>query len=430
MNKVINLSGLVLALLLLACGSGSSNSGTSDTGNLNSVEKVVETTPPAHNAPQNLLPPQDGLATGEKNLESMPTVNEEAKKSALDFDKDTHPSDADCNDQDASIYPNAYEWIGDGINQDCDKKSYKLSYTKQFVGLSCNAIEVQKNQDKGDLENIIDSSNHTIFGKIAVPSSALLVDFLDTTNAVMETSDVVPDSIKRELYYSDLAASQYRMFRIYAMNKDFNGKSTRQEEYAALIYVYNSDNQLVEFNFLKLDKDKYTVYRQLLYAYNPDLTLRYLAEVESELGKVARLRTLYYYNVPEAIKEMIKAKTGYPIGMEYNLSVFSVVTAVKVSYVLASEMYPSFEGSLQDFLNNPPPEIFKTLYQNHLDPKKNNLNYYQKSFTLESGFTLIPLMSIMSAYDAQGQPQMQEIYDLASKKPRLCTQFARESVVE
>ena len=75
MNKVINLSGLVLALLLLACGSGSSNSGTSDTGNLNSVEKVVETTPPAHNAPQNLLPPQDGLATGEKKLESMPTVN-------------------------------------------------------------------------------------------------------------------------------------------------------------------------------------------------------------------------------------------------------------------------------------------------------------------------------------------------------------------
>lgn len=37
-----------------------------------------------------------------------------------DLDLDGYPQSIDCNDGDASVYPGAIEWCGDGIDQDCD----------------------------------------------------------------------------------------------------------------------------------------------------------------------------------------------------------------------------------------------------------------------------------------------------------------------
>lgn len=115
------------------------------------------------------------ITTGDSD--ALPDVVEDT--CAADCDGDGYPAPADCNDHDASINPEAYDFIGDGIDDDCSGKADDPvescpptdTLSKDAVDYA-HAIDICRQKSRTKAGAIFDSLQVAEWGAIHDPGDA------------------------------------------------------------------------------------------------------------------------------------------------------------------------------------------------------------------------------------------------------------------
>lgn len=98
--------------------------------------------------------PEDGYGHGMINVAAAYSLLTTGSTGAVDVDNDRFTAEFDCNDNDATIYPDAEEVIRDGIDQDCNGHDLTIEIVKVVVDDDADAITVDATSDLADPEQI------------------------------------------------------------------------------------------------------------------------------------------------------------------------------------------------------------------------------------------------------------------------------------